>query len=78
MSGASRAWKESGDVDRAEEKVKRLRRELVELETEAGKEIEKLKKAIDPMNESLEEIRLTPLKKNCSVKSVGIIWFPRT
>ena len=76
MSGASRAWKESGDVERAEDKVERLQEKLAELEVEAGMEIAKLKEAIDPMNEKLEETRLTPLKKNCSTKSVGIIWFP--
>jgi pyruvate/2-oxoglutarate dehydrogenase complex dihydrolipoamide acyltransferase (E2) component len=77
MSGASRAWKESGDVGRAEEKVERLRKELAELQAEAGEELAALKEAIDPMKEKLEEVHLTPLKKNCSAKSVGIVWFPQ-
>ncbi|NOY00982.1 MAG: ATP-binding protein, partial [Verrucomicrobia bacterium] len=77
MSGASRAWKESGDVGRAEEKVDRLQEDLAQLEAEAGREIAELKTSIDPMNEQLEEIHLTPLKKNCSAKSVGIVWFPQ-
>ncbi len=77
MSGASRAWKESGDVGRAEKKVGRLKEELAELEAKAGREIADLKKAIDPMNEKLEQVRLTPLKKNCTAKSVGIVWFPQ-
>ncbi|MFK5924231.1 MAG: DUF853 family protein [Verrucomicrobiota bacterium] len=77
MSGASRAWKESGDVGRAEEKVDRLKEELKELEAEASREIADLKESLDPMNEKLEQVRITPLKKNCSAKSVGIVWFPR-
>ena len=77
MSGASRAWKESGDVERAEEKVERLKDELADLQAVAGQEIAELKESIDPMKEKLEEIRLTPLKKNCSAESVGIVWFPQ-
>lgn len=77
MSGASRAWKESGDVDRAEDKVERLQKELADLEAEAGKEIAELKETMDPMNEKFEEIHLSPYKKNCSAKSVGIVWFPQ-
>ncbi|MCF6314614.1 MAG: DUF87 domain-containing protein [Verrucomicrobiales bacterium] len=77
MTGASRAWKESGDVGRAEEKVQRLQDELAQLEAEAGKELAQLKEQLDPMNEKLEATRLTPLKKNCSAQSVGIIWFPQ-
>lgn len=77
MSGASRTWKESGDVGRAEEKVERLREELAQLQAEAGEELATLREAIDPMREKLEQIHLTPLKKNCSAKSVGIVWFPQ-
>lgn len=77
MTGASRAWKESGDVGRAENTAQRLQDELADLEAEAGKEIAQLKEQLDPMNEKLEDIRLTPLKKNCSSQSVGIVWFPQ-
>ncbi|MBL9155203.1 MAG: DUF87 domain-containing protein [Verrucomicrobiales bacterium] len=76
MSGASRAWKESRDVSRAEEKVTKLEDELVAIEADCEKEIEKLKAAMDPMRESLQPVRLTPLKKDCSAKSVGIVWLP--
>ena len=76
MSGASRAWKESRDVSRAEDKLDREKEELEELEEEAEREIEALKKAMDPMNEQFEEMVLSPYKKNCSAKSVGIVWMP--
>lgn len=76
LSGASRAWKESRDVARAEEKVKQCRNQLQELESECAEELDKLKDAMDPMTEALEEIHLSPLKKNCSAKSVGIVWMP--
>ena len=76
MSGASRAWKESRDVARAEEAVGKYQEELEDLEEDCEKEIEKLKAAMDPMTEKLEKISLTPLKKNCSAKAVGIVWMP--
>ncbi len=76
FSGASKAWKESRDVARAKEKVEDYQEELEELEEDCEQEIEKLKDAMDPMTEKLESVSLTPLKKNCSAKSVGIVWMP--
>lgn len=76
LGGASRAWKEGRDVDRAEEEVARWEDALKELEDECGEEIEKLKDSFDPSREKLESTRLTPLKKNVSAKAVGIVWLP--
>ncbi|MEM6915360.1 MAG: DUF87 domain-containing protein [Verrucomicrobiota bacterium] len=76
MSGASRAWKESRDVARAKEKVEDYQEDLIELERECEEEVEKLKAAMDPMTEKLETLHLSPLKKNCSAKAVGIVWMP--
>tara|TARA_R110000850_G_scaffold157962_21_gene282092 strand:- start:1730 stop:4171 length:2442 start_codon:yes stop_codon:yes gene_type:complete len=76
MSGASRAWKEGQDVSRAKEKVDDYREDLEELEEECKEELAELKAAMNPMNEDLEVIHLSPLKKNCSAKSVGIVWMP--
>ena len=42
--------------------------------TGCEEEVEELKDAMDPMTEKLEEIRLSPLKKNCDPRSVGILW----
>ncbi|MEO0413395.1 MAG: DUF87 domain-containing protein [Verrucomicrobiota bacterium] len=76
FSGASRAWKESRDVQRAEEKVMDLKDELEDLERECVSEVEALKDAMDPMTEALEEVKITPYKKNCSAKTVGVVWMP--
>ena len=76
MTGASKAWKESRDVARAEEKVEDYQDDLEELERECEEEIQELKDQMDPMTEKLESISLSPLKKNCSAKSVGIVWMP--
>src|SRR5690606_30582712 len=76
VSGASRAWKESRDVARAEGKVDEHQRELEDMERDCEEQIEKLKASMDPMTERLESFTLTPLKKNCSAKAVGIVWMP--
>lgn len=76
MTGASRAWKENRDVARAEEKVDQLQAELEDLERECEAEVEKLKAALNPRTEPLESIRLTPLKKNCDARAVGVVWMP--
>ena len=76
MSGASRAWKEDRDVARAKEKVEDYQKDLEDLERECEEEIGNLKEAMDPMNEKLETLSLSPLKKNCSAKAVGIVWMP--
>ncbi len=75
-TGASRAWKENRDVARAEDKVEGLQADLDELEREAEAEVAQLKAAMDPMKESLETVRLTPLKKNCDARAVGVVWMP--
>ena len=76
MSGASSAWKESRDVARAEEKVDGYQEDLEDIERECEEQIEKLKEALDPLNEKLETVTSTPLKKNCSTKAVGVAWMP--
>ena len=76
LTGASRAWKESRDVSRAEDKVERLEDDLRELEREAEDEIRDLEEALDPQNEKLEQERISPYKKNCSAEAIGILWMP--
>lgn len=76
MSGASKAWKESRDVSRAKDKVEDYKDDLDDLERECEEAVQELKDAMDPMVEKLDTISLSPLKKNCSAKSVGIVWMP--
>ncbi len=76
MTGATRAWKESRDVGRAEEKIERLEDEYKDLEREAKEEICELEGLLDPMQEGLEKVVVNPYKKNCQSKAVGILWMP--
>jgi Helicase HerA, central domain len=76
MTGASKAWKEGRDVARAEAAVSEREESLADLEQECEKAVDELKSALDPMTEKLTPVVLTPLKKNCSAQSVGILWMP--
>lgn len=76
VSGASRAWKESRDVARAEAKLQEHQSELEALERECEERLAELKTALDPRTEALETFSLAPLKRNCSTKAVGVVWMP--
>lgn len=76
VTGANRAWKESRDVGRAEDKVSRLEDELAELEDEAEEDVRALREALDPMKEKFAQERIDPYKKNCSPQATGILWLP--
>ena len=52
------------------------REDLEEMERECEEAIAALKEQMDPMKEKLEVIHLSPLKKSCSVKTVGVVWMP--
>ncbi|MEZ5303013.1 MAG: hypothetical protein R3F11_20585 [Verrucomicrobiales bacterium] len=73
---ASKAWKESKDVDAAEERVEELHAEIAALEAELLREIESIKAKFDPLAERFETESIRPLKKNISVKAVGLAWLP--
>lgn len=77
VTGASRTLKRTQDVARAKEQLDRQLSEKEAMELECEQEIAKLRDAIDPSTENLETLNLRPLKKNCSVVNVGVIWMPQ-
>ncbi len=52
------------------------REDLEEMERECEEAIAALMEQMDPTKEKLEVIHLSPLKKSCSVKTVGVVWMP--
>jgi len=76
VSRASRAWRESGDVGRAEENMKDMSEDLENLEKECEKEIGKLKESLDPDGEKLEIVTVPPYKKDIVLKAIGLAWLP--
>ncbi len=72
----SRTLGQSGDVNRAEDKLAAELEDVAKLEEELQGKIREIESTIDPVTETLESVRLRPLKKNVSVQSCGLAWVP--
>jgi hypothetical protein len=76
VRGMSRTMKEGKDVDRAEENVDALQKQLVSLEAELQEEIQALTTEWDVETLPLETLTLRPKKSNISTKMVSLAWVP--
>ncbi|MCX7031906.1 MAG: ATP-binding protein, partial [Spirochaetes bacterium] len=74
--GAGRIFKEGQDVQRAEENVQELQKQLEELEAQANFDTDLMRGAGDPLAEQLETIELKPRKTDISVRVLGLGWVP--
>jgi hypothetical protein len=73
---AGRILKENQDVERAEENVDELKRQLAELQALLAEESGEAKKGIDPLTEPLEQFQITPKKKDIAVVLTALVWVP--
>jgi hypothetical protein len=73
---ASSAWKQQGDVGRAEDSVAAVRQQLEALNAECTAEIDATTAQFDAATVPLSRETLTPLKKNIIVTAVGVAWVP--
>jgi hypothetical protein len=73
---ASSAWKQQGDVGRAEDTVAAVRQQLEALDAECSAEITALAAKLDAMTTPLKHQTVAPLKKNIAVTAVGVAWVP--
>jgi predicted RNase H-like nuclease (RuvC/YqgF family) len=73
---AGRILKENKDVERAEENVDELKRQLAELQALLAEESGEAKKGIDPLTEPLEQFQITPKKKDIAVVLTALVWVP--
>ncbi|MBN2552977.1 MAG: hypothetical protein JXB06_09415 [Spirochaetales bacterium] len=74
--GAGRILKEKQDVDRAEENVEAMTRQLAEIEAKVAQETESLRTAVDPLAEDLETLEIRPKKTDISVRVLALGWVP--
>lgn len=74
ISRSSRAYKERGDVSRAEEKLAEIQERLYDLETELEEKIEALSEAYSIGNYEIESFSVKPKKRDISVKEIGLVW----
>jgi ribosomal protein L29 len=73
---AGRILKENKDVERAEENVDELKRQLAELQALLAEESGEAKKGIDPLTEPLEQLHIKPKKKDIAVVLTALAWVP--
>lgn len=76
MRSATRAWQQSGDVGRAEEKLAGIAAEEAELNAELEQAIQAARESFDIDREPLETESIKPLKKNIAVTLAGLAWIP--
>jgi hypothetical protein len=74
--GAGRAYKESQDIDRAEETVDAIKQQLAALEAQFQAETDALDAEHDPAALELETVSIKPKKTDITVRSVTLAWTP--
>jgi hypothetical protein len=70
----TRSMKESRDRENAEANLKALQQERVRLEAQFQSEVGITEAKINPLTETLENIRITPTKTNIQVQLVALVW----
>ncbi len=76
ISRSSRAYKERGDVSRAEEKVTEVEEKIYDLGTELEEKIDTLSDDYSIDNYEIESFSIKPKKRDVSVEAIGILWRP--
>jgi hypothetical protein len=74
--GFGRSMSEKQDVDRAEETVEALQKQLNDLNAEFEAESAELAARIDPATEELETLTVKPKKADITVQLVALAWAP--
>ena len=74
--GVGRSMKESQDIDRAEESVTVLQKQLAALEEQLQLELKELQDRMNPQLETFQSVEIRPKKTNITVKSTALAWVP--
>jgi hypothetical protein len=76
MRSASRTIEETRDVNRAEETVDSIKKQLSDLEIQFDNDLASLEEKIDPQSEELEVFVVKPRKSDINIQLVSLIWTP--
>lgn len=76
VKSVGRVMDQRGDVDRAEETVEALNKELELLEQEFETETDKLEFNANPENLELTVVEIKPRKSDLSIDKVALVWTP--
>jgi len=74
--GASRSMREASDVERAEQTIEAVRKQLAELEAQFQADLAALESTLAARHEALEPVTVRPKKTNIKVQAVLLTWMP--
>jgi Helicase HerA, central domain len=77
LRSVTRSWRDSQDVDRAQEDIEKVKQELAALNAEAEQGIQQLQERLDPMNQEFTKTEVRPRRTDVEVDFVGLAWVPR-
>lgn len=75
--GVGRTMQERQDVERAEENLEALQKNLADLSAELEAEVDRLEARFDPESEELEVLGLKPRRKDVEIRFLTLAWAPR-
>ena len=76
VNSMSRAMKERGDIDRAEEGVDAIRERMVAMEADFKAECDSIEAKLDASALEFEAIEIPPKKSDIAVERLAIAWLP--
>lgn len=74
--GLSRTASQKGDVDRAQESVAAIQKQMQDLDAEFKQQIATLSARVDPMTEELVPLAIRPKKADIVIQLVALAWAP--
>ena len=73
---ATRAFEQSGDVGRAEDRLAEIQAQMIELKNEMDAAMSEIRLAADPDRLDLTKTPIRALKKNITINAFGLAWLP--
>ena len=73
---AGRAFEQSGDVGRAEDRLAEVEAQMIELKNQMDTAMTEIRLAADPARLSLQKTPIRALKKNIAIHAIGLAWLP--
>jgi hypothetical protein len=74
--GASRAYYEKMDIQRAQQQADQAKSRLDDMERQLQAEADRIRAAFDPAAETFQSIILRPKKKDIAIQWSGLLWLP--
>jgi len=74
INKGSRAYKERGQLSRAQQYVEEIKEQIDDLEMELEEKIDELSEQYDPENHPIETFTIKPKKSDIEIERIAIVW----